>query len=727
MKRLSTLSSLVLLGAALLPAQTPSLTFRVLVSGAVQTATDNGTISFNADAIGKPLDATVTVTNRGTGTVNITRAELTGSTDFTMGGVPAPEVAILPNESFAVNVRFVAASGVKATGAMRFFYTDTPPTPPGGRVVTTSSGLNLSGVAPDFAFTYLPPPSGNSTPIATGGTIAFPATGVNETASAAVVVTNRGSGPGTVGMISVSGAAFSAGSLPNPPSTVDAGKELRFLVRYMPTVIETSRGSVAVELADRTVTFGLTGSSTGAVYSYELVRESATTALAKGATIAVPDIAVGEKSSVTVRVKNTGNADGRITAIGVQGVSFAVGDAPFLPAVLTPGSTATVSVTFTPATPGRFTGRLRIGDDSFDVVSNGLGAILSYSYMTGPVTTPLANGGTVNFPPVAAGATSTVQMMITNTGTSPAAVNSVGVLATGTTFMTSNVPRLPATLNPGQSLMFGVMFMPVATGSLTGTLRVDAATFTLAGLASQPPAISRYQFSGASGTQQPGQQLSVGLALADTYPLTLRGTLTLAFNSDVFANDPAVQFAVGGRTVNFSIPAGQKDAVFAPGQTTVRLQTGTVAGTIVLTPSFQSDGGIALTPTDPPALTLTVPSATPRLQAVQTTGKTASGFSVLVTGYATSRQITQIDLTFTPTSGENVPTTRITIPADASFNAWYQGTTSSQFGSQFTATIPITLSGDLVNVATLYETIKSVSVTLTNRVGASNTMSVDLP
>jgi hypothetical protein len=188
-----------------------------------------------------------------------------------------------------------------------------------------------------------------------------------------------------------------------------------------------------------------------------------------------------------------------------------------------------------------------------------------------------------------------------------------------------------------------------------------------------------------------------------------------------------VQFAVGGRTVNFSIPAGQRDAVFAPGQTQVRLQTGTVAGSIVLTPSFQSDGGIALTPADPPSITLTVPSSAPRLLTVQVTGKTTTGFSLLVTGYATSRQITQMDLTFTPVAGENVATTKISIPTDASFNAWYQGATSVPFGSQFTATVPITLSGDLTNVATLYETIKSVSVTLTNRLGTSAAVSVDLP
>jgi hypothetical protein len=158
----------------------------------------------------------------------------------------------------------------------------------------------------------------------------------------------------------------------------------------------------------------------------------------------------------------------------------------------------------------------------------------------------------------------------------------------------------------------------------------------------------------------------------------------------------------------------------------VRLQTGTVAGTIVLSPTFVSDGGIALTPATPDTLVLTVPQAAPRLLNVQVATKTAAGFSVLVTGYATSRQITSIDLTFTAASGENVPTTRVTIPADASFTAWYQSAASAAFGSQFTATIPITLTGDLVNVTSLSDTVTSVSATLTNRAGSSNAMSANV-
>jgi hypothetical protein len=235
-----------------------------------------------------------------------------------------------------------------------------------------------------------------------------------------------------------------------------------------------------------------------------------------------------------------------------------------------------------------------------------------------------------------------------------------------------------------------------------------------------------YRFTGAAGAQQPLQQIATGLTLAAAYPLNLNGTLTLTFNSDVFSNDPAVQFAVGGRTVNFIIPAGATQAVFPNNATQLGLQTGTVAGTITLTPSFITDGGINLTPAIPPSLNLTVAQSAPRLLSLQVSGKTASTLNLLITGYATGRTLTQIDIQFTPVAGENVATTKLSLPVGPSFTAWYQSTASQAFGSQFTLTLPLTLQGDLTNVTTLTAAVQSVSVTLTNNQGVSSSQSVSL-
>ncbi len=726
---LRSLSVSFLLAATFAAAQTTSpVSLRVQIAGAVQNITDGGSIQFAADAIGRPVEATITVSYRGAGSINITRFEFNGSNDFTISGIPSPDVAFQPNESFTVGVRYRPASSVRATALIRFSYTDNPPVPPGNRVpVNGSVGLNLVGVAPEFGFTLITPGTSNVVTLQNGDAIPFPATPVNEANTATVVVTNRGSGTGTVGSIRSTGAAFSISSPSIPPVSVDPGRDLRFTIRYAPLVIENSSGSVSVELIDRTSTFNLSGSATGAVYSYEVIQDTGSgAALEPGGLINLPDANVNEKSIVYVRVRNTGNAEGRISAISIQGTGFTLTDTPFVPAVLTPGSAASLTVNFAPTTPGRATGRLRIGNDSFDLASNGIGVQLTYAYTAANVTTTITPGQGVNFPPITAGQTSTLRFIIGNSGTAAGSVNAISVSGTGTTFGVSQLPGLPATIAPGQTLQFTIAFAPTTTGALAGSLRIDGTTFSLNGVANAPPALPDYSFSGASGVQQPGQQVAVGLSLASAYSLPVTGTLTLAFNSDVFANDPAVQFAAGGRTLTFTIAAGQRDAVFPNGQTTARFQTGTVAGTLTLTPSFQSDGGIALTPASPPSLTLTVPAQAPRLLSVQVANKTSSGFQLLITGYATSRQISQIDLQLTPVAGENVTTSRLSLNVDASFNAYYQSSTSVPFGSQFTATVPLTIQGDVVNARTLIETLKSVSVTVTNRLGTTSAVSVDL-
>jgi hypothetical protein len=701
---------------------------RVALGSAVTAVNDGGNVAFTADAIGRPQDAVLSVTYRGNGSAVITALDVTGSTDFILSGLPDFTQVLTQNQTVTINISYKPTASQRVTGAIRFSYTETPPNPPGGANRSGIFGLTMSGVAPEFVFTVVPQPNGFATPLLPGDTIAFPATLINETSSALVIVTNRGSGAGLVNLVTLTGVSFGLSGLVAPPVTVDPGRDMRFTVRYAPTVIETNAtGLVKVDFIDRSVSFSLTGSSTGAAYAYDLIDASGISAILPGQDISVPDAPVGDKSSVQIRVRNTGNADGRIPQINVQGAGLSLSEVPFLPHLLTIGSSVTFTVNFAPTIPGRVSGRLRIGGDLFDVSANGLGATLTYSFIAGNITTTVAANGSVIFPPVPAGQTSTVRFLIQNTGSASGAVNSVSVTTAGTIFALAGVPRLPATIGAGETFGFSVTFTPTTVGTVTGSLKVDSQTFTLSGAGTAPQALPDYRYTGVTGAQEPGQQAGVGLTLASAYPLPLTGVLNLAFNSDVFSNDPAVQFATGGRNVNFTIAAGQTQAVFPNNQTTIRLQTGTVAGTITLTPSFQTqDGGIVLTPTTPPALNLTVAQSAPRLASLAISAKTASTFTLQITGFATSRSMTQIDVTLTPTSGENVSTSKITLAVEASFTAWYQSTASTAFGSQFTATIPFTLAGDLKVVTQLIDTIQSVGVTLTNRLGTSASQSINL-
>jgi hypothetical protein len=442
----------------------------------------------------------------------------------------------------------------------------------------------------------------------------------------------------------------------------------------------------------------------------------------------MPEAVVGDKSTITVRVRNSGNADGTITAISVQGTGFTLSDVPFLPLTLAPGASAAFTLNFAPTQPGWSSARLKIGADTFDVRGAGLGPQLAFAYTVADVTTSVQNNGSVIFAPVQVGHTTSVRFFLLNNGTAPATVNSISITGTTTAFTLSEVPALPLSLSPGATAMFNIALAPTLTGAITATLKVDTQSFTLSGSAAAPDPLPAYRFEAAATTVQPMQQPQISLTLAAPYPLALTGTLTLNFfsNAEVPSADPSVQFATGGRTMNFTIPAGTTKAVFSPTATQVPVQTGTVAGTITITPSFATESGIDLTPKNPPTLSLTIPPSAPRVLGVELSAKTASAFTIVVRGYATSRSVTKMDFQFTPTAGENVSTTSLSLPVEGNFLGWYQQSQSQQYGSLFTATIPFTLQGDLKNVTSLSDTIQSVSVTLTNRQGTSAAQSISL-
>ncbi len=699
-------------------AQAPPFAIRVQQGPNVASLSEGGTFTMQADAIALASTAAITLTYRGTASVSVNHVDLSGHTDFSLLGLPELPATLNPNQSVTAFIRYAPTTGNRVYGRVSFIYVE-------GRT-TSSVTLNLSGIAPDFAFSFIPQPGGNATLVQPGATVPFPVTAVNTTSEVVFVITNRGSGPGAVNAITGGGAGFELAGVPLLPATVEAGKELRFTVQFKPKQLAASQGSVRIDFVDRQPVFNLEGSGSGPSWVYQVIQASGPATVTPNQAIALPDALVGEKSAVTVRVRNNGNADGDISAISIQGAGLQLADVPFLPLTLQPGAAATFALHFTPSEPGRTSGRLRIGADSFEVYGNGLGPAFKYAYSIGQTTTSVRPNGSVIFTPAAVGRTTSVRFTISNTGTAPAPVNSIILSGSNLPFALSELPPLPLTLAPGESSSFTIQFAPVALGAATASLKVDMDTFTLSGSGSPPDPLPGCKFVAPSGPQEPMQQPAIGLTLDAPYPLTLTGTLTLAFNSDVFANDPAVQFATGGRTVNFTIPANTTQAVFPQNATQIRIQTGTVAGTISVTPSFATEGGIDLTPASPPALNLVVPQSAPRLLSVVVSQKTSTGFTLMLTGYATSRSITQIDFQFTPAAGENVATTRLSLNAEPSFVAWYQSTQSQPYGSLFTATAPFTLQGDVKSASSVADTIQSVSVTLSNRQGTSNSVSVAL-
>ncbi|HTF62038.1 MAG TPA: hypothetical protein VK638_04925, partial [Edaphobacter sp.] len=252
------------------------------------------------------------------------------------------------------------------------------------------------------------------------------------------------------------------------------------------------------------------------------------------------------------------------------------------------------------------------------------------------------------------------------------------------------------------------------------TLLFDNTSVALVGSGTQPATLPAYTISGASGTVAPGSQPLISLTLANSYPVAISGTLNLSVSGDLPV-DPAVQFLTGGVTVPFVIPANTTSAVFGNQGTQIGIQTGTVASTITLTPTFATGAGnVDLTPGNPATLRITIAPAPPTLISIQLSNQTANGIAISVSGFTTNRKLTTANIEFTPAAGFQMPTSKFAIDVQQIATFWFRSSASQAFGGQFTITIPFVFQGTPQEGQSILSSIASVSISMNNDLGASN-------
>jgi len=679
------------------------------------------TLTFVASGVGQSPTLTLTGTYAGNTNVALSAPQLLGNPEFSISAL-MPQ----PNKSFAIDITFTPTTTNSAAAQLLIPFVQTaavaaqPPT--SGTIV-----VNLSGVVPNLTVNYILPPNNNVTPIADGGTIAFPATLVKSSATATIVLANLGSGAGVVSSVAIAGAAFQLQGLGLFPAGFQAGSSTSFTVRYSPVNPGTDTGMLTITFPNHTVNINLTGTAISSLISYTTIDVDTATPVAAGQQITVPDTPIGVQRSISIQVQNTGTAPTVINSVSSVGAGLTVTDLPFLPITLQPGDSFTSTINFTPTQVGTATGTLTIGADRFRLVGNGIGAQLLYSYMSNGSTTPVTvqpPTGTILFSSSPLGQSSTATFTITNNGTTSSTLTSLGIAGISAASYTINNPTaLPAVIAPKSSLSFLITFIPLTSGLNTANLLVNGQPFVLSGFGSGVPQLQSFQFTGTSGQVQPFTQPSIGLTINQPYPLPLAGQLTMTLNSNVFVSDPAVQFSTGGRTVAFSIPAGSTQAVFTNGATQVSLQTGTVAENINVGATFTTQGGSVVTPLTAPSITLTVGRSAPQLLSVALQTFTANSFVVNVTGYSTARNLNKINLQFSGASGLTLSGTALTIDVSQSAGFYYSSSASQPFGGFFSINIPITVKVTSGSTLTTLAGKFTLTATAVNDAGTSNSVS----
>lgn len=709
--------------AALALAQTFPLQLIGTSNNIVLTIANGEQIPFAA-SVGQTQTLGITATYAGSGTINIP-ADTTlifGSNEFTATISGTLPITLSPGSSFSFNIVFKPTTAAEVTAIFTLPFMETVPgTGANNTPTVTSNAINLSliGTAPSYIVSYTK--DQNVTPVANGGTILFDPQPVNTTVTLPLDITDSGSAAGEVNNIVVTGKAFQLVGKPLLPAAVPSGESLPVAIQYMPTAVGTDTGQVQITFGDGTTqTFVLQGSSTAPTLVYTVVQNGKGTTVVPNGTITLPNANVGSTSSLVVRVQNTGNGSATINSISAA-APFQVTGAPLLPETLAANASFQFTLTFVPTQPGVQTGQLLIGSDLFNLTATGLGSNLQFSYTAAGTTLTIGTNGVsaVVFSPVQVTQTASIPFTVTNTGTLPAVISNIAIQGTNSPFSVSGLPALPKTLGPGASFQFTVSFSPTTATLAADTLLINTTSIPLSGKGTAPPPLPAYTISGPTGNVAPQSQPAVTLSLANPYPVEIEGVLTLT-TSGTPGTDQGVQFITGGTTVPFIIPANSTAANFAGQGNQIQLQTGTVANTITLTPTFTTAAGISLTPSNPTTLQFTVPSGAPVLISAAVTANGSNSIVLSISGYSTTRSLTTLNAQFTAAAGFTLSATQVSVDLTQAAAAWFDTTASQGFGGQFTVTVPFTFSGTPPNGTALVQTIASVSVTISNAVGTSN-------
>jgi hypothetical protein len=727
-------------GAGLVSAQS-AIDFNLLVTENGQSSNVlNGQTIPVTTQVGTKAQVTVVATYLGSTQATISAPPLVeGSTEYTAtitGPTTAPPstatpIVLGPGQNLTFVVTYAPTSATQANATVEIVYTE-----PGSTSPTVSNAIFLAfeGFSPNFSLFYILQSNGDSVPISSGQAIPFGPTLLNTSANANLDIYNTGSGPGSITAITPppAGSPFKVEGIPPLPAggySVAAGTFLPLVVQYTPTAVENDNAQITISFQNgATDTVLLTGNGIASTFSYTYLTGAGTTAtpVLPGGTITFPPVNVATagttptSSPVIVQVKNTGTISSTISSLSVLGQGFSLVTPLVAVVTLAPGGTYNFSINFTPTQPGTQTGQLAVGSDVFVLSGIGQGPSLTFSYTSSAGTIAVGAGGAVDFTPIAVTKSESVTFTVTNSGTSTATISNISTTSSSTPNPFS-VSSPPLSLMAGQMAQFTITFSPSIVETVTGTLILDNTQVGLLGTGLAPPALPSYTITGPSGNVSPASQENVSLTLASPYPVDVDGVLTLTTSGN-YGSDPAVQFSTGSsagnRTVDFTIAANSTSADFVGQGSQILLQTGTVAETVTLAPTFETTDGVPLTPASA-TLQFTIPSLAPAIETVQVTNESATSFTLLVNGYTTLRSLGTLTVTLNAASGYSLASTQFPLDVSHAGALWFQSASSQSYGGLFQISIPFNLTGPVTATTSPIQAIASVAVTLSNSIGTS--------
>ena len=481
------------------------------------------TLSFGSVAMGSTAVQSVSVTNTGTGAVNITSAAISGSAFTVMSGNGAATLAV--GQSATVQVQFAPTSASAASGDLVVTSNASNP--------TLTIALNGTGAAAGMSVT---PPSVSFGNVADG-----------TTATQSIILQNTGSANLTVSSASATGAGFAVTGF--SAQTLTPNSTMTFNATFTPTSTSAVSGSISVSTSLSGSPTAIPLSGTGTQPGMSVTPSS----------VSFGNVANGATGTQVVTLKNIGTANLVVSSETVTGAAFSVNG--FSAQTLAPNSSMSFNAVFAPTAAGGASGSIS--------VSTNLPGSPTAIPLTGTGTQPgiSVTPSTVSFGNVADGTSVPQVITVKNTGTANLVVSSA--TASGTGFSVTGFTA--QTLAPNSTLTFNAVFAPTSPGAVSGSVSIATnlsgpTTVALNGTGTQP-AMSVTPSSVSFGTVADGTGSTQAVILKNT------GTANLVVSSETVTG---AGFSVVNFTAQTLAPGGSMNfnAVFAP------TSAGAVSGSI---------------------------------------------------------------------------------------------------------------------------------------------------
>ncbi|MGA9632042.1 MAG: choice-of-anchor D domain-containing protein [Candidatus Acidiferrales bacterium] len=491
--------------------------------GAGVLAASATTLTFGSVAMGTNAMQTLSITNTGTGAVNITQATISGSGFTLASGSGAATLAV--GQSATMQIQFTAASAAAATGSLVVSSNASNP--------TLTIALRSSGAQPGLTVTP--------------ASVSFGNVAVGTTATQTITLKNTGTVNLTVSSATATGAGFSVTGF--AAQTVGAGGTMTFNATFTPASTGSVSGSISVVTDASSSPTPISLSGTGTQPGLSVTPSS----------VSFGNVAAGTTATQAITLKNTGTANLVVSSETLTGARFSV--TGFVAQTLAPNSSMSFDTVFAPTGGGSSSGSIS--------VSTSLSGSPTVITLTGAGTQPgiSVTPSSVSFGTVADGTTGTQAITVKNTGTANLVVSSESV--TGAGFSVTGFTA--QTLTPNSSMSFDAVFAPTSAGSASGGILISTnlsgpTTISLAGTGAQP-AMSLTPSSVTFGSVVDGTNNSQTITLQNT------GTVNLVVSSESVTG---TGFSVTGFTAQTLAPNGSMtfNAAFAP------TSAGSVTGSI---------------------------------------------------------------------------------------------------------------------------------------------------